>query len=304
MQLAAIDCIGHRFCSPRWPGSPTCRSAGWWPRFGAAWSVSEMVASQEMVQAKPGVRERAELGLGRGQHRRPARRARGALDGRGRAHGRGQRARGSSTSTWAARPRRSTNGWSGSALMRDLDHALRLIEAVVGAVRVPVTLKTRLGWDDDALNAPDLARRAEAAGMRDDHDPRPHPLPVLQGRADWAAIRRGQAGRLDPGHRQRRHRSAPAPRARRCAPSGADGVMIGRGAQGRPWLLAQIAARLSGPPPPRVPRGRGVRRHGGGALRGRCWPSTAASWAPRGPQAPGLVHGRGRRRRRRCAARC
>ena len=55
-----------------------------------------------------------------------------------------------------------TNGQSGSALMRDLDHALTLIEATVGAVTVPVTLKMRLGWDDDCINAPELARRAEA----------------------------------------------------------------------------------------------------------------------------------------------
>ena len=65
-------------------------------------------------------------------------------------------------------------GLSGSALMRDLDHALRLIEAVVGAVDVHVTLKTRLGWDDDSHNAADLARRAEAAGGGDDHHPWPH----------------------------------------------------------------------------------------------------------------------------------
>jgi tRNA-dihydrouridine synthase len=59
-----------------------------------------------------------------------------------------------------------TNGASGSALMRDLDHALGLIEATVSAVQVPVTLKMRLGWDASAMNAPDLARRAEAAGVK------------------------------------------------------------------------------------------------------------------------------------------
>ena len=66
--------------------------------------------------------------------------------------------------------------------MRDLDHALTLIDAAVGAVDVPVTLKMRLGWDDSSLNAPELARRAEAAGVRADHGARPHALPVLQGR--------------------------------------------------------------------------------------------------------------------------
>ena len=62
--------------------------------------------------------------------------------------------------------REVTGKLSGSALMRDLDHAVGLIEAVVGAVRVPVTLKMRLGWDVGSLNAPELARRAEAAGVR------------------------------------------------------------------------------------------------------------------------------------------
>ena len=59
-----------------------------------------------------------------------------------------------------------TNGWSGSALMRDLDHAQSLIEAVRSAVKVPVTLKMRLGWDETCLNAAELARRAESAGWR------------------------------------------------------------------------------------------------------------------------------------------
>jgi tRNA-dihydrouridine synthase B len=62
--------------------------------------------------------------------------------------------------------RHVTGGQSGSALMRDLDHALRLIEATVGAVKVPVTLKMRLGWDDRSLNAPHLAQRAESAGVQ------------------------------------------------------------------------------------------------------------------------------------------
>src|SRR6187397_2820296 len=82
-----------------------------------------------------------------------------------------------------------TNGASGSALMRDLDHALGLIEATVSAVQVPVTLKMRLGWDASTMNAPDLARRAETAGVK---------LITVHGRtrcqfysgtADWQAIR-------------------------------------------------------------------------------------------------------------------
>ena len=99
-----------------------------------------------------------------------------------------------------------TNGESGSALMRDLDHALTLIEAVVQAVKVPVTLKMRLGWDDRSRNAPELARRAEAAGVA---------LVTVHGRTRcqfYNGLRRlgggphGQRQRIDPGRRQRRHR--------------------------------------------------------------------------------------------------
>ena len=82
-----------------------------------------------------------------------------------------------------------TNGASGSALMRDLDHALRLIEATVAAVRVPVTLKMRLGWDRDSINAPELARRAEAAGVRMITVHGRTRCQFYDGSADWAAVR-------------------------------------------------------------------------------------------------------------------
>ena len=82
-----------------------------------------------------------------------------------------------------------TNGESGSALMRDLDHALTLIEAVVQAVDVPVTLKMRLGWDDRSRNAPALARRAEDAGVRLVTVHGRTRCQFYKGRADWAAVR-------------------------------------------------------------------------------------------------------------------
>ena len=85
--------------------------------------------------------------------------------------------------------RHVTGGQSGSALMRDLDHALRLIEATISAVKVPVTLKMRLGWDERSLNAPELARRAEAAGVQMITVHGRTRCQFYKGDADWGAVR-------------------------------------------------------------------------------------------------------------------
>ena len=106
-----------------------------------------------------------------------------------------------------------TNGQSGSALMRDLDHALTLIEATIAAVSVPVTLKMRLGWDHQSINAPELARRAEAGGHASDHRAWPHALPILQGRGRLGGGARGEGRRFHSRRRQRRYRNF---RRRRC----------------------------------------------------------------------------------------
>ncbi|WP_140848816.1 tRNA-dihydrouridine synthase [Paracoccus sp. FO-3] len=137
-----------------------------------------------------------------------------------------------------------TGGLSGAALMRDLDHALGLIDAVVAAVPdLPVTLKMRLGWDADCLNAPELARRAAGAGVRMLTVHGRTRAQFYTGSADWAAIRQ-VANLVD---------AASARAALR--QSGADAVMVGRGAQGAPWRLAQIAHALWGTPRPEVPQG-------------------------------------------------
>jgi nifR3 family TIM-barrel protein len=140
--------------------------------------------------------------------------------------------------------REVTGKLCGSALMRDLDHALQLIGAVVRAVALPVTLKMRLGWDDKSRNASELARRAEAAGVR---------LVTVHGRtrnqffkgsADWSAVAEvsravsvpvvvnGDIGSVEQAREALRQ-------------SGAAGVMVGRGAYGAPWLPARIAAFLA-----------------------------------------------------------
>jgi len=139
--------------------------------------------------------------------------------------------------------RHVTGGQSGSALMRDLDHALRLIEATVGAVQVPVTLKMRLGWDDRSLNAPELARRAEAAGVQLISVHGRTRCQFYKGKADWGAIRAVKAAIRIPlvvnGDITSFEDAVVA-----LEMSDADAVMVGRGAQGQPWLPGQIGRRL------------------------------------------------------------
>jgi tRNA-dihydrouridine synthase B len=221
--------------------------------FGAGLVVSEMVASQEMVQSKPGVREKAELGLGLAD-------TSVQLAGR--------------DAEWMARAARIvedsgarlidinmgcpakkvTNGYSGSALMRDLDHALTLIDAVVNEVDIPVTLKTRLGWDDAMLNAPTLAKRAENAGVSMITIHGRTRCQFYKGHADWTAISAVKDAVTIPVIANGDIVDSESAR-RALTSSGADGVMIGRGAQGLPWLLAQVAADLHGTPMPDVPKG-------------------------------------------------
>ena len=221
--------------------------------FGAGLVVSEMVASQEMVQAKPGVRERAELGFGVANTsvQLAGRDAEWMAEAARMVEANGARI---IDINMGCPAKKVVNGYSGSALMRDLDHALSLIDAVVGAVSVPVTLKTRLGWDDDLLNAPELAKRAESSGIAMVTIHGRTRCQFYKGRADWAAIANVKQAVDIPVIANGDivdHDTAKTALTQ----SGADGIMIGRGAQGRPWILAQIAAELTGADVPDAPAG-------------------------------------------------
>jgi tRNA-dihydrouridine synthase B len=212
-------------------------------RFGAALVVSEMVASDEFVLGAEEARLRAE-GDGISPH---------VIQLAGCEPGwMGEAARLAEASGAAiidinmgCPAKRVTGGYAGSALMRDLDHATRIIEATVAAVRCPVTVKMRLGWDDAAINAPDLARRAESLGVAAVTVHGRTRQQFYKGAADWAAIRRVADSVANPVIAN--GDIASAADARRClAASGATAAMVGRAAVGRPWLVGQIGAELGG----------------------------------------------------------
>jgi tRNA-dihydrouridine synthase B len=136
-----------------------------------------------------------------------------------------------------------TGGLSGSALMRDLDHAITLVEATVKAVRLPVTLKMRLGWDATSLNAPELARRAEEVGVAMVTVHGRTRCQFYGGKADWRAIRRVREAISIPLIANGDCETVDDARTM-LAQSGADGLMVGRAAYGRPWWPAVIANAL------------------------------------------------------------
>jgi nifR3 family TIM-barrel protein len=214
-------------------------------RFGAGLVISEMVASDEFVGGSEEARLRAE-GEGVSPHVIQL----AGCDPRWMAQA-SKLAEGSGAQiidiNMGCPAKRVTGGEAGSALMRDLDHAARLIAATVEAVSIPVTVKMRLGWDERRLNAPDLARRAEVLGVRAITVHGRTRQQFYKGSADWTGIARAVDAVAIPVVANGDIRSVQD--ARRClSQSRASAVMVGRAAMGRPWLVGQIAAAFADEP--------------------------------------------------------
>jgi tRNA-dihydrouridine synthase B len=211
-------------------------------KLGAAYVATEMVACEMFAAGRPDVVRRAAVGEGLPLMvvQLVGREARWLAKGAAMAEAAGADI---IDINMGCPAKEVTGALSGSALMRDLDHAERLMAAAVGATSRPVTLKMRLGWDEDSRNAPELAERAERAGVKAITVHGRTRQQFYHGAADWRAVAEVKAATALPVIVNGDVTDDISARAA-LLQSGADAIMIGRGAYGRPWIAASIDNQL------------------------------------------------------------